>query len=105
MLKRLPTICLLMILSSGLCMGCHLFSEKEETPAPALQTNTGTFLGQMDRNSIEIEINEQTQAFELAEAIKDDFTDFALQIGDKVSFTFETPPEGRPLITKIEKLS
>ncbi len=113
MSKRILTTLTALLLISILLVGCTFSkNEKEKNPsdesaAPVVHTEQGTFLGQIDNNSIEIEVKEGTEkmpkAFRLSEEIKEKFADYNLNSGDKVSFSYTTPQEGQPLLTKITK--
>lgn len=115
MFKRYLAIFAVFILTFSLLVGCGASKEKKEqlekpaTPPAEVQTETGKFLGQIDSNSIEIEVNDSTekaqiQAFQLSEEIKENFSDYNLNIGDQISFSYKTPAEGRPIITEIKKI-
>ncbi|MDD2433471.1 MAG: hypothetical protein PHX01_07280 [Clostridia bacterium] len=115
MFKRYLAIFAVFILTCSLLVGCGASQEKREQPeepaAPPteVQTETGKFLGQIDSNSIEIEVNDeaektQIQAFQLSEEIKENFSDYNLSPNDKISFSYQTPAEGRPIITEIKKI-
>jgi len=59
----------------------------------------GVFVGQIDSQSVEIEIDGQTKVFALAEEVRvDQITD-----GSKVAFSY-TDQEGRPLLHSMETL-
>ena len=111
MFKRILTTLTALLLISALLVGCT-FSKKEKNPSdepatPVVHTEQGIFLGQIDSNSIEIEVNEGTEkmptAFQLSEEIKEEFAEYNLNSGDKISFSYTTPQEGQPLLTKITK--
>jgi hypothetical protein len=115
MFKRYLSIFAVFILACSLLVGCGASKEKKEQPEkpsapPAeVETDTGKYLGQIDSNSIEIEVKEgtekaQIQAFQLSEEIKENFSDYKLNPDDKISFTYKTPEEGRPIITEIKKI-
>jgi hypothetical protein len=115
MFKRYLPIFSVLLLTCTLLIGCGTSKEKKEqlekpaVPPAKVQTETGKFLGQIDSNSIEVEVNVSTekaqiQAFQLSEEIKESFSDYNLNIGDQISFFYKTPEEGRPIITEIKKI-
>lgn len=115
MFKRYLSIFTVFILACGLLVGCGTSKEKKDqlkepaAPPAEVQTDTGKFLGQIDSNSIEIEVSDeaekaQIQAFQLSEEIKENFSDYKLNTGDQISFSYKTPAEGRPIITEIKKI-
>ncbi|MFZ7104941.1 MAG: hypothetical protein ACOWWO_20065 [Peptococcaceae bacterium] len=84
--------------------------QRESVPVtPETKVANGEYLGQIDSNSIEIKISgesEETpaQAFRLAEDVKQNFTDYGLNTGDEVCFTYiSLQKEEQPTIIKIGK--
>jgi len=126
MLKRFLTIFMILILSFSLLVAC---GNSEENKQPAEEKNQqnqqnqqieeqtppqineekhrGEYLGQIDNNSIEINVTDeeeaQTRAFQLSEEIKENFSDYNLKSGDQIIFDYEIPEIGNPIITEIEK--
>lgn len=85
-------------------------TEEQNNPNPPEnnEKHSGEYLGQIDNNSIEIQITEgegepQIRAFQLSEEIKENFADYNLKPGEQISFDYETPELGNPIITEIEK--
>lgn len=129
MTKRLRTLSavLVLLLLSTLPMGCDFF-KKEPKPTPPvptpsenqnventqntedkdkIQTGTGIYQGQIDNNSVEIEVREGAEkiptAFQLSGEVKEKFAEYDLKTGDNVSFSYETPEVGQPILTEISK--
>ena len=88
--------------------GFNEIKDIEEDQEPL--TDSGTYVGQIDANSIEIEISgvpqdEAAKAFQLKEELKDDFEGkHGLQSGDKVRFTYFIDEYQRPILMTIEKI-
>lgn len=86
------------------------FNEVEYKVEQELLQGTGTYVGQIDSNSVEIEISgvpeeEAAKAFRLDESIKEDFEEkHGLQTGDKVSFTYLVDEYQRNVLKEIKKL-
>ncbi len=73
--------------------------EQVEQEEPTMLEGEGIFVGQIDSQSVEIEIDDQTKVFALAEEARvDQITD-----GSKVAFSY-TDQEGRPLLHSVETL-
>ncbi|NLO76316.1 MAG: hypothetical protein GX092_05560 [Clostridia bacterium] len=84
-------------------------SEEQKTPPVLEENHSGKYIGQIDNNSIEIEVTNEAgetfpQAFQLSDEVKEDFESYNLETNDKISFTYDTPEIGNPIITKIEKV-
>ncbi len=131
MTKRLRTLSaiLVLLLLSALSMGCDFFKKEPKTTPPTqtpsenqnventqntedkdkVQTGTGTgiYQGQIDNNSVEIEVREGAEkiptAFQLSGEVKEKFAEYDLKTGDNVSFSYETPEVGQPILTEISK--
>lgn len=76
----------------------------QETP-----TATGTFVGQIDSNSIEIKVSGVSEdvaskAFQLEESTYDFENDFGVKSGDQVEFTYFEDENGRLILKTIEKI-
>jgi hypothetical protein len=90
------------------------FKGFEEIADPAEQqkmlTDSGTYVGQIDANSIEIKISgvpeeAASKAFQLEESLKDNFEQkHGLQSGDQVKFTYFVDEYERPILMTIEKI-
>jgi hypothetical protein len=61
----------------------------------------GTYVGQIDNNSVEIEINGKATAYRLSEEVKASIED--LNSGAKVKFTYFKNKNGQLVITSIKK--
>lgn len=89
--------------------GFNEIKDTKEEKQEAL-TGNGTYVGQIDANSIEIIISgvpedEATKAFRLEEELKDDFEGkHGLQSGDEVKFTYFVDEYQRPILMTIEKI-
>lgn len=130
---RLLSLLSALLLFSALAVGCNLFNKDgkttpqnqtqsedqtqngqdttiqnpEDAETNTSQTGTGVYQGQIDSNSVEIEVNKGTEkvptAFQLSEELKRELAETDLGTGDKVTFTYETSREGQPLLTEIAK--
>ncbi|TDA64068.1 MAG: protease complex subunit PrcB family protein [Clostridia bacterium] len=77
-------------------------------PAGNVQVDSGTYVGQIDGNSIEIEVSGAPQgqvarAFRLSDMVKSSFAGLGLESGDPVRFTYTLNEHGQAVITGIEK--
>ncbi|EOD00932.1 protease complex subunit PrcB family protein [Caldisalinibacter kiritimatiensis] len=63
----------------------------------------GTYIGQIDDNSIEMKVNDKTNAYRLSEDVKENINKLAT--GDKVQFTYKENENGQLIILDIKKLS
>jgi len=84
-------------------------SDEQNTPPVLEENHSGKYLGKEDNNIIQIEVTNEAgesfpQAFQLSEEIKKNFDRYNLETNDKISFTYDTPEIGNPIITKIEKI-
>lgn len=75
---------------------------------PETQTESGTYVGQIDANSIEIKISgvseeESARAFKLSAEIKERFEEFELEAGDEVFFTYIPKGNEQPEIIELKK--
>jgi ABC-type oligopeptide transport system substrate-binding subunit len=126
MFKRFLSIFVILILTCSLLVACGASDENNKqseeqnrqseeisddpnTPPVLEEKHSGIYQGQIDNNSIEIKVTNGAgetlpQAFQLSEEIKEDFDSYKLEIDDKISFTYDTPEIGNPIITKIEKV-
>lgn len=86
---------------------------KEIIDPPQLQetlTGSGTYVGQIDTNSIEIKVSgvpddTASKAFQLDEKLKDNFeAKHGLQSGDQVKFSYFVDEYERPILMTIEKI-
>ncbi|MDR3289068.1 MAG: hypothetical protein LBT22_06530 [Peptococcaceae bacterium] len=75
----------------------------EEEPAAGVKTNSGVYVGQLDSNSIEIEVNGQSQVFRLNSELKENFEQLAIEEGETVKFRYEINQNGQSVIREIEK--
>jgi len=126
MYKRILSIFIILMLTCSLLVACGSSDENNEQPdeingqseeisdeqaPPPVQEekHSGKYQGQIDNNSIEVNITNEAgetlpQTFQLSEKVKEEFDSYKLKINDKVSFTYDTPEIGNPIITKIEKV-
>lgn len=65
---------------------------------------TGTFVGFIDSNSVEIEVNGEPKAFRLSESAAIFFEKNDIREGDSLSFTFEENEYNQLIILEIEKI-
>jgi len=75
-----------------------------------LKTDSGTFLGQIDRNSIEVQISSvpdevHPKAFQLSEELKQAIEGLKLQPGNQIKFKFYTPENRPSVIIELTKLN
>ncbi len=85
------------------------FALKELKIADEHKKDSGTYVGQIDSNSVEIKIsgvpNENAyRAFQLSEELKENLSSLEIQEGDAVLFTYTTNDQVRPVIIEIEKI-
>ncbi|MGI6533174.1 MAG: hypothetical protein ACOX23_00955 [Peptococcia bacterium] len=119
MTKRWLTALLVLLLSCSLLVGCNLFKKgpnAQDTPPQdngtqtqedMEQTGSGIYQGQIDSNSVEIEINENgnkvPRAFQLSDELKAKLAESNLNTGDNITFTYEVPDVGQPILKEIKK--
>lgn len=80
-----------------------------DVPPPEIKIDTGKFLGQIDSNSIEIQVSgvpDQVMpgAFQLGDILKETISQLNLQPGDKIRFSYLPRENNRPVIFEIEKI-
>jgi hypothetical protein len=85
------------------------FTEITDPAEQDVLTDSGTYVGQIDLNSVEIEISgvpedEAAKAFQLEEPNLDFEGEFGLQPGDQVKFTYFVDEHERSILTSIEKI-
>lgn len=82
-----------------------LFKNVEEgSQSGDILTGTGKYVGQIDSNFIEIEVDGvTTRSFQLSDPIKESFDDYKLKTGDSVAFRYREVEGQNPVIEKIEK--
>lgn len=76
---------------------------------PSSLKDSGTYIGQIDNNSIEIKISgtpagQGERAFQLSEPVKENFSKIALKTGDQVVFSYVERPNQQPLLMEISKI-
>lgn len=83
---------------------------KQQVPEnqPETRTESGTFIGQIDANSIEIKISgvpeeESNRAFKLSAEIKERFEELGLETGDEVLITYIPKENEQPEIIELKK--
>lgn len=118
--KRILGLLLIMGLTAGL-WGCSASKTKpqpnqpaappsSETPAePDARTDSGTYVGRIDRNSIEIKISglpdqEELRAFQLSKSLIEGWDDLGLKEGEQIQFQYVERQDDRPLIVGAKKL-
>ncbi|MHB1420593.1 MAG: protease complex subunit PrcB family protein [Bacillota bacterium] len=74
-----------------------------------IKQDSGTYTGQIDGNSIEIEISgvpkqNAARAFRFNEQVKNGFDSYQLETGDQVLFSYYVNNNDQQVITKIEKI-
>lgn len=85
------------------------FTEIADPAEQEVLTNSGTYVGQIDLNSVEINISgvpedEAAKAFQLEEPNLDFEGEFGLQSGDQVRFTYFVDEHERSILMTIEKI-
>jgi hypothetical protein len=86
------------------------FDEINDPVKQEMLTDSGSYVGQIDANSIEIKISGvpedlASKAFQLDESLKDNFEEKqGLQSGDQVKFTYFVDEYERNILMTIEKL-
>ncbi|MCF8019423.1 conserved protein of unknown function [Petrocella atlantisensis] len=81
----------------------------EEELEEDMETTTGIYVGQIDSNSIEVEITDISaedtfKAFRFSETVKANFGDYNLTEGDRISISFKLDENNASIIHDIEKL-
>jgi len=82
----------------------------EPSQQQEMSTGSGTYVGQIDANSVEIKVSgapEDTasKAFQLEEKLKDNFEEkHGLQSGDEVEFSYFVDEYERPILKTIKKI-
>lgn len=69
-----------------------------------IRTDCGTYVGQIDANSIEIKVNGENKAFQLSERVKENFAQIGLQTDDKVVFSYVPRANDQLMIIDIKKI-
>lgn len=74
-----------------------------------VKKDTGTYVGQIDNNSIEIKISgvpeeKAAKVFRLEDKVKDNFQHFELETDDQVLFSYFENNDGQLVLTSIEKI-
>lgn len=81
------------------------FQEEKYQVKREVLTGTGEYVGQIDSNSVEIEVDGAPTAFRLDAPLKENFEErFGLQSGDRVSFTYIVDEYQRNVLKEITKL-
>lgn len=75
---------------------------KKETGKVKVTTASGTYVGQMDGNSIEVTIDGNPTAFYFSEAVKESFDAKAYKKDAKVEVTFYKNENGQTILNSIE---
>lgn len=69
-----------------------------------IRSDAGTYVGQIDNNSIEIKINSDAKAFQLSERVKENFEQLGLKKDDKVAFSYIPRANEQMMIIDIKKI-
>lgn len=84
---------------------------KEGESSPGELTDSGSYVGQVDSNSIEIKLsgvpddNNAYKVFELSEELKSTFENLSLETNEQVRFNYHEQENGQPVLTSIERIS
>ncbi len=79
--------------------------------SPTIKTDSGSYVGQVDNNSIEIRISGVQddklafKVFKISDEVRSTFESLALKKDDEVKFDYYEETIGQPVISKIEKIS
>ncbi|MDF1615860.1 hypothetical protein [Petrocella sp. FN5] len=93
----------------------NILPEEEEEPVmdedmdEDMETTTGIYVGQIDSNSIEVELTDISventfKAFRFSESVKANFGDYNLTEGDRVMISFKVDENNASIIHDIEKV-
>jgi len=83
----------------------------KSTEKPGEKQNFGTYVGQIDANSIEIEVSgalgspKLPMAFRLSEEIKGKFESLKLNTGDEVLFTYTVNEHNQQILSSLRKIN
>lgn len=120
-MKKILSLLLIMGLLLGMAVGCS-GSKNEPEPVdppqaeepikpdvPGAKTDTGTYLGRIDNNSVEILISgvpkeTGTQAFQLSDELIEAWDKMGFTEGDQIKIQFEERTNDRPLLLDAEKI-
>ncbi|HHT63720.1 MAG: hypothetical protein ACOX4H_12325 [Bacillota bacterium] len=69
-----------------------------------IRTECGTYVGQIDNNSIEIKIDGEPKAFQLSDRVKENFAQLGLETDDKVVFSYVPRGNEQMMIIDIKKI-
>lgn len=69
-----------------------------------IRTDAGTYVGQIDNNSIEIKVDGEPKAFQLGERIKENFEQLGLKTDDRVVFSYIPRANEQLMIIDIKKI-
>lgn len=69
-----------------------------------IRTDAGTFVGQIDNNSIEIKVNNEPKAFQLSERMKENIQQIGLQTDDRVVFSYVPKEKDQLMIIDLKKM-
>jgi hypothetical protein len=75
---------------------------KQEGSAPQIVTVQGTYVGQMDSNSIEVTVADKPMALYFSEIVKAKFAEKGLKKGDPVKIQYYRNIRGQNILTSIE---
>mgnify|MGYP001144862286 CR=1 FL=1 len=112
MVRKIAGLLAVFILLVGLAAGCGKKENKPGAPPAdkpqsaqedSAKSGSGTYNGQIDGNSVEINFNGEDKAFRLSEEVKPVFEGGSIKEGDKVSFKYHEDQYGRLVITGLDK--
>ncbi|MGI6686486.1 MAG: hypothetical protein ACOX47_13635 [Bacillota bacterium] len=72
--------------------------------AEKIRTDCGTYVGQIDNNSIEIKVDGEAKAYQLSERVKENFEQIGLKADDKVVFSYVPRANEQMMIIDIKKI-
>ena len=83
----------------------------DSNTSPTIKTDSGSYVGQADNNSIEIRISGVQdnklafRVFKISEEVRQTFESLSLKTDDGIKFSYYEQAIGQPVLTKIEKIS
>lgn len=124
----LSTIALVTILMVGILVSCTTLEDNQYSPpqqentddqtgtpvidpSPTIKTDSGSYVGQADNNSIEIRISGiqddkfAFRVFKISDEVRTTFESLLLKKDDIVKFEYYEQSNGQPVLTGIEKIS
>lgn len=89
----------------------QIIGSEDDPDGEETKTDSGTYVGLIDNNSIEIKISgapeeSSARAFRLGEEIREGFEErFGLTTGDEVRFNYIPKENEQPVLIEIEKIN